>query len=108
MNRALPPGDSGNRSSDPAWEPGCRGALPSAGRLVCGVVVNREMRQRPRFHVNKHGGFARFWRETPCALSPISRRDGMVARMFLIDKGGKGPVCASCHRLGPLSVVKSS
>ena len=34
MNRALPPGDCGNRKADPEWAPGSPGTLPRAFGLV--------------------------------------------------------------------------
>jgi len=34
MNRSLPPGDCGDRSSDPGWARGHLGTVPDTGRLV--------------------------------------------------------------------------
>src|SRR3954451_24255957 len=42
MNRALPPGDRGDRSSDPGRPSGGRGPLSWVGRLVWGSPEDRE------------------------------------------------------------------
>ena len=42
--------------------------MPGAVGLVGGGSANRTGKAAARdFTVAKHGGFARFWRETPCA-----------------------------------------
>jgi hypothetical protein len=56
--------------------------------------------QSAHFDVDKHGGFARSWRETPCASALPARREGAIGSMFLIDRQGERPVCVSCCRLG--------
>lgn len=103
MNSTLPPGDCGNRSIAARGTSGYRRPLYGPLRLVRGVALNRETQQQPHPHpdVNKHGGFARFWRETPCALTLPLREKGTTSRLFLIDKSGELPVCASCRKLGP-------
>jgi len=75
MNSALPPGNRGHQSAPSRRPPGHRGALPGANGLVVGVAADRESAATAAdaFTVIKHGGFARFWRETPCA-SASSRK----------------------------------
>jgi len=70
MNRALPPGDRGHQNPALGWAPGHRGAVPGAQGLVLGIAaVAGGAAAAPAFTVIKHGGFARLWRETPCAMA---------------------------------------
>ena len=70
MNRPLPPGDRGRRGAAPGRPSGSAGAVPGAGGLVGGIAADRTGKPAARhFKVIKHGGFARLWRETPCANS---------------------------------------
>jgi hypothetical protein len=79
MNRALPPRDRGNRSSNARWASGCPRTLPGTGRLVGRTALNRKVQDRRRRHVDKRGGFARFWRETPRAMALSARKLGEAA-----------------------------
>jgi len=101
MNRALPPGDRGNRVVAAGGTSGHPGPLYGPLRLVGRVALNRKTQQQPHPDVNKHGGFARCGRETPCASTLPARGEGGPSRLFLIDKRGGRPVCASCRKLGP-------
>jgi hypothetical protein len=51
--------------------------LSGANGLVVGVAADRESAASAAaaFTVIKHGGFARFWRETPCASASSRKRD---------------------------------
>jgi hypothetical protein len=79
VNSALPPRDRGNRSSNASRASGCPRTLPGTGRLVGGIALNRKVQHRRRLHVDKRGGFARFWRETPCALALSAQKLGEAA-----------------------------
>jgi hypothetical protein len=100
VNRALPPGNRGNRVATAGRISGRGGTVPGPLRLVGGVAPNRETQQQ-RLNVIKHGGFARCGRETPCASTLPAPGKGGPSRLFLIDKHGARPVCASCRKLGP-------
>jgi hypothetical protein len=42
MNRALPPGDRGNRNAAPRWQSRSRRAMPRSFGLVCGASDSHE------------------------------------------------------------------
>jgi hypothetical protein len=68
MSPALSGGDRGDQSTTFRGTPGRRGAVPGVVRLVGRVAAYREVAAVAyALKVIKHGGFARFWRETPCA-----------------------------------------
>jgi hypothetical protein len=70
MNRSLPPGDRGLRDAAPCWPFRLRRALSGTRGLVRGDSSGRaRIAINSVFNVNKHDGFARFWRETSCALT---------------------------------------
>ena len=103
MNRALPPGDRGYRGPNPGRSSGCARPVPGIGRLVGGVtVVASQIRNgllcvilgrraftvrigQPPLHAIKHGGFARFWRETPCAVAPNAARERTATMKAVAD-----------------------
>jgi hypothetical protein len=70
MNRSLPPGDRGHRGATSGRPPGRGRAVSGTGGLVGGIeAARRGGDSKTPFKVIKHGGFARFWRETPCAFA---------------------------------------
>ena len=77
MNRALPPGNRGHQIAASRRPPGHRGTLSGANGLVVRVAADRESAATPAaaFTVIKHGGFARLWRETPCASANSRKGD---------------------------------
>ena len=101
MNRALPPGNRGHRSRNSSGKSGSARTLFRAFGLVGGVAAAapRGKATARNCKVIKHGGFARFWRETPCAITGTRKRT--EDRMLLIDSRGQRPVCIACHKLGP-------
>ena len=81
MNRPLPPGDRRRRRAAPGRTPGRRGAMPSVSGLVVRVAAHRGVTTAATaFRVIKHGGFARSWRETPCAWGPCGEDGGCATR----------------------------
>jgi len=70
MNRPLSREDCRRRSPDPGRASRFAGAVSGVGGLVRGTAAYREGAATAHaFKVIKHGGFARFWRETPCAMA---------------------------------------
>jgi len=55
--------------------------MSGLGGLVRGVAADREGAAKAHaFRVIKHGGFARFLRETPCAWGPGGEDGGCATR----------------------------
>ena len=76
MNRAVPPGDCGNRKADPKWPSRFTRTLPRSFGLVgrveaaaqgTGTATTRE------FIGIKHGGFERLLLETLCATTAVDK-----------------------------------
>jgi hypothetical protein len=79
MNRPLPPGDCGSREADPSWTSGLAGPMLGPRRLVRRIAIDRGSKETTHGFIGiKHGGFARFRCETPCALAPGARKEGRV------------------------------
>jgi hypothetical protein len=72
MNRALPPGDSGHQIATSGRPSGHGGPMPGTFRLVGRVAAHPEGAETAFVSkVIQHGGFARIWRETPCATAVL-------------------------------------
>ena len=80
MNPALPPGNRGDRDSDPGRPSGCGGAVPSAGRLVRGTEAaawteeRKAAEVRPR-RLKVQSGKLGFCRVSPLPVRPLLGRN---------------------------------
>jgi hypothetical protein len=102
VTRSLPRGDRGCRSGDPSRASGPGRAVPGPRGLVWRIAVDRGRKTATHGLIGiKHGGFARFGRETPCASEMNTTERNGPYPVIAIDSYGKLAVCLSCHRLGP-------